>query len=609
MSPARSSGLLAWRGAWLALGLFFCVGAAANVPATGLDPSWVTGLHLAGDLRFGPELVFTYGPYAFLDEPLIMNRALFLLAVVAEIAVLVAVWAVVHRALSRRWTSWVTAPVSTLVVVVVAPAELSSLAVGVAAGALLLHVVPPEGRPPRTTRSTTLAGSGLATLGALVLQVKISDGVAVLALAAISVLAAASWRRRAVVLVTSLVSLTVATSVLWLLRGQSLRDFPTWLRRSLDTARGYGEALSLEAMTTDHGYYAAGAVSLLVVVAGTLLLRGRHRPTQVCVVLALGLVVAFAFKDGFTRHDTFHEQAFFVLTGMVLVVVAGISRHPAVALIGAAVALAMIRPDLVVPDPAPAADRWVANARVAFDPDYATDRLATIRTQLQGVYAMPDDIRDKVSNGVPVSIDPWETTVAWAYDLSWAPVPVFQTYAVVTESLDRLNAEAIVAAPPQQRILRRTEIPNDSRNPVWEAPRYQVAVACNYVTTAREEPWRVLEHRAPRCDDATELSVTRVAAGQVVEIPEVPSDMILTATFAPDEPGALSRLSSVVLKVYGHLMVSVDAGVHRVTRMPTTGPMMVRFPAVEEGAFDAFAYQTMGFNQPGQVTFATIRIR
>ncbi len=598
-----------WSLIWLVVALFFGVTAAADVPATGLDPSWATAMNLLGELRFGPELVFTYGPWGFLDAPLILSRPLFGLALVVEVAVIASVWIVAYRALVRRWSSWLVAPVSTVVAVVTAPTELSSLALCAAAGGLLLHVVPPDEQPARAVRSSVATTAGLAALGALLLQVKVSDGLAVLALAAVSVVAAASFRQAWIVAAAGVASAAVATAGLWLARCQSLGDLPRWLRGSLDMVTGYGEALSLEAVTSDTGYYAAGAVTLLLVVAALLLLRGRRWSIRVTVVLVLGLVVAFAFKDGFTRHDTFHEPAFFILTGVVLVVVTGMSRHPVVALVGAVLALGMVRPDLTAVDPGPAAQRWKANARVLVDAAYASDRLDSTRTELQRIYALPEPIRRDLSSGAPVSIDPWETTLAWAYDLNWAPVPVFQTYAVLSEDLDERNAEAIAGAPPDQLILRRAEIPNESRNPVWESPRYQLAVACHYATSLRQDPYRLLEHREPRCDAAAELSSLRVDAGQVVEIPVVDDDVIVTATFAPDAASPLTRLRDAALKVYDHLTVTADAGVHRVSRLPTTGPMMVTFPQVEDGAFDAFAYRTLTFSQPGEITFATTRIR
>jgi len=69
-------------------------------PGVGLDPSWQTGLYLAAHehLRFGPEVVYTYGPLGFLEFPLLayqqLVRLAFVYLVVAQLGLGIAlVWA------------------------------------------------------------------------------------------------------------------------------------------------------------------------------------------------------------------------------------------------------------------------------------------------------------------------------------------------------------------------------------------------------------------------------------------------------------------------------------------------------------------------------------
>src|SRR5206468_3107701 len=81
----------------------------------------------------------------------------------------------------------------------------------------------------------------------------------------------------------------------------------------------------------------------------------------------------------------------------------------------------------------------------------------------------------------PVAVDPWETTLVWAYDLNWRPAPAFQGYVAYTAQLDALNAASIADAPADQEILRATGTNSiDGRNRLWDPPRYLLTELCRY---------------------------------------------------------------------------------------------------------------------------------
>lgn len=594
---------------WLLLSLFLGVGTQAKVPTTGLDPSWVTALNTYGDLRFGPELIFTYGPWGFLDVPLIVSRPFFLLALLAAVAATGALWLVTYSALTRVCSTSVAAAASSVVVVIAGTAETSSIALCAAAGAVLLRLLPVDGSSARPRGwGAALYPAGLSVVAALAVQIKVSDGVVIAALAVGLAVVATSVAAALVQVAGTLAAMVVATVVLWLVRGQSAGDLSTWLAGSFQLVRGYGEALSIEVAPIVPGYLGLLGVVVLAVASTVPALRGRSRDVQVVVAATMLMVLTFAFKDGFTRHDRFHEPGFFLITGGVLVVLVGVSRRPAPALIGACLALVLATPALAIFDPVSAVNRWRYTTEVLLNPTFGSSQLDRARAEAQSIYALPESIRSDLETGVPVTIDPWEVTVAWAYDLNWAPIPVFQTYAAVTDDLDRRNAEAITNAPDHQRVLRRDEAPIDGHRGIWDSPRYQLAIACNYGITAREGLWVLLRHRAPRCEAAEELTTQRVAADETVTVPEAGDDEIVLASFTPDRAGLAARLGALALKNFRHLLVSADGETYRVSRMSTTGPLLVSFPAVEDGAFDAFSIAELAFSKPGEISFSSVRV-
>jgi hypothetical protein len=227
---------------------------------------------------------------------------------------------------------------------------------------------------------------------------------------------------------------------------------------------------------------------------------------------------------------------------------------------------------------------------------------------MQTAYAVPPAMLDTIGAG-PVSIDPHEATVAWAYSLTYRPVPVFQNYAVVTERLDRLNARAIRAASDDHHILRMDTPGFDGRNEIWEASHYKLAVACNFARVQREGAWSLLSKVDSRCASPTDHATQQVSAGEALDIPAAAPGTVVTASFQPDDPPLLARLGHLLMKDYTPLRATIDGQEVRVLAHPRTGPLMLSFPEVGEGAFDAFTYAEVSFSEPGTVTFATVRIR
>ena len=134
----------------------------------------------------------------------------------------------------------------------------------------------------------------------------------------------------------------------------------------------------------------------------------------------------------------------------------------ALAVAGSAVIAAMGVP--VRPPGLPTNLNAIANVR------YATDQFRTLvsgsrRAKLinDGRFGMaigygldPQMLADL--RGHTVAIEPWEIGVAWAYQLDWDPLPVFQNYQAYTSRLDEANAAEVESPTGPDRILRENEL-------------------------------------------------------------------------------------------------------------------------------------------------------
>jgi hypothetical protein len=605
--------------------LWLSIGLNANAPTLGSDPSWQLFLNTYGDLDFGPDLIWTYGPWGFLDTPLIIRRVDFALGLAFEVTATVALWAVFRHALARGWHPVLAAPVAAVATLAsTQQQEPSSYLVAVSAGVVLLMAVPsssPSGGSQPLDRRGLAVVAALAAMAALVLQVKLSDGVAVVALTGLAMVLGHTLRDAGARVVLGVGVFLITSTVLWLVRDQEVSSVLTWLRGSIEVVRGYGLVMAVDDPTAPRVYQRAAVVVVLLGVATWRVVRRTGLRRGAVVIATVSLVTFFAAKDGFTRYDVAHIPSFFLLTAAVLVVLAGLSERDPLGSGAASVAwviavwtafasLAVWSQPIGDLNPVTAAGRWRSNVAVLTSPDSHAYRLDQARTAVRNVQGIPASMLERLGADAPVHIDPYETSAAWIAGLRWKPAPVPQSYAAYTQYLDRLNAEAIANAAPQQAILRHLSAQGiDGHNLLWEDPSYQLAVACNYALEEEAAAWQLLRHVPQRCGQSSEPTTDDVRAGEPVVVPRAPEGSIVLASFSPEPLPLLDRIGRMIGKAVDHLYITVDGTQYRAARTPSTGPMIVTFPDVKRGAFPPITSHELTFNKPGRVQFTTVPIQ
>jgi hypothetical protein len=195
----------------------------STTPTQGLDASWQLGLSLAHTtgLRFGPELVFTYGPLGFLAAPSDVWLPGAVLGLVYVAVTSVALWGLLF-ACTRRWLSaWVAGGV--VVLASLAAPRTSVPELGALALALLaLDLLEPSRRRHVLPVVVPLL---LGANAALQLLIKTSVGGFALGVALLVAVARPGWRRSLPIVLASWVGAIV---VLWVGAGQHLGDLPDW---------------------------------------------------------------------------------------------------------------------------------------------------------------------------------------------------------------------------------------------------------------------------------------------------------------------------------------------------------------------------------------------
>jgi hypothetical protein len=492
----------------------------------GLDPSFAAVLPYAitHGQQFGSDVLYTYGPLGFLGYgspwvgPLTLLALLFVGVVHLGLVMVIVVGAL-------RVHPW---PAAALVAY---PAARELRAFLAFEGLLILVTCAALGfllsGSERGRRLAAPLGGLAITIGLLG---KLNAGVFITAIVLVAVIARSRpWWRGALLLA----GWTLAWLLpLWFLTGQGLGDIPGYVQGSFELISGFSQAMGI-----DPGgdlLLNAGAYLLGVVVVGVLLVReSRGLPAGRRVgLLLVGAAAAFAFyKTGFVRwHISYalalpaiavfaavtrrtSRTAWLVATIVVLV--------PAIAGWGNLVAFV---------SPVTSVRSLWHEAQVVARPWTWEATAERSRAQLRQAYALEPEILAAL-RGHTVHIDPWETAVVVAWpELTWRPLPVFQSYTAYTGWLDGRNAEVLRSSAAPDRILRGGPAlagvpltpPNatlDGRFRWFESPAAMLETFCRYDEVAASGRWEVLARVARTCGAPEPLATVIAEVGATVPVP------------------------------------------------------------------------------------------
>lgn len=519
-----------------------------HAAAAELDPSWQQSLGRAlhEELRFGSQILFTYGPLGwFVESP--FDPALFWTkALVFEIGFkllvagfVVAAGLAIPGTLER--TLWFAAS--------------CLLVMGNDAWAFVAILAVAAWSCARVERS---AFGEL--LGALVLGVLALSKFTYLLYAVLAVLAIAGWRWRArgptAAWRAPLLFLAVVVG-LWAFVGQSLLDLPRYLWTSLAIARGYSSAMSFPGTPET---LQLALLSLGVVLVGALASLPRDplataAPFFAALVLAGGFL---AFKAGFVRSfgNAVTTYGFAAAAPLLLTAVAGartLDRTP-VSIARTAIecgarvapfALAVHGYGLVRESGSETPERlflewshesW-ARAGKTLHPRRTRDEVLEESRNFVHETDLPG-IRERVGRD---TVDLFGNTqgVLHRNELAWKPRPAFQSYVAYTKDLLRRNAEFLAGADAPRWLLFQFETVDQHLPQMDDTLAVQV-IARAWRPVYEEGGYLLLEKR----DDATEAlahaseRTTQIAKtarfGEWVELGDLDGRChLLRATFRP----------------------------------------------------------------------------
>ena len=513
---------------------------AFQEPAPNLDPSAQAGLYLAihDGVRFGEDIAFTYGPLGFLTTASgwFTDLQAIAFAWLSTLYVLLAcalVWSL------RRTFGALAAAAVAFVTLALLGTDINA---ALALGAIVSFEALRREQPRLIIPTIVVAGSLLAAIETLI---KVSVGPALFVVFLIALLGARASRRQ----LLAFGGLFVAELLLlWVLSGQAIGDLPAYVANSRELISGYSEAIGLRdpdnLNQTVSLIAAALMVPILVAAAAMVAYRDRvARWAGIAIALALGFSL---FKEGSVLAERHHFGECFGTALVVWIALpwATSARAVASAGAGAAMLLAVGTFSLYQHEAAAAVDRFQVRTNLERSVSEAADlfrpaereRAAEATRELMKVgYGLDDRMLSQVE-GQTVAIDPWEAATAWAYELDWDPLPVFQNYAAYTEELDRINSERVASEEGPDRILRLNPIEilpgfahrgYADRWQGWDPPGQALATLCNFETLSTSRVWQVLGRVPDRCGEPELISSVDSSYGEAVDVPAPGPDEVV----------------------------------------------------------------------------------
>jgi hypothetical protein len=581
-------------------------GVGFQTPGPGIDPSWNAGLAMAVDqgLHFGREVVFTYGPLGFLNSRMVFFSGLSVLSFLYAAALYVLFCVGLVWALRRALPLFGAIAVA---FVAVAWLPMPLLEVGLLGAVFACFWLLGAERSGRALDVFVVAAATFAAPAALV---KLSSGPLVAVIFLIALVGARAGGRR---IAAYVVLFLVEVMALWLATGQSLADVPAFVGHTIEISSGYSSAML---RSTDVAPWkvtaavAAATVSGLALVAAAWFGGGRgdergarpDRATRWAGVAIAALAYFEIYKEGVVRIDAGHLTVLFANAAVLWVAVgSGARRRRGLTLAAAAIVFAIslpVRPAGLETrfDPVANVRFAVEGARDLFSPGRRDTLIGFGRAAMESSYGLaPRGLA--TLRGHTVAVEPWEIGAAWAYELDWRPLPVFQNYSAYTPALDRLNAEAVEDPDGPERILRHNtlvvqpEFPSadlDDRFLGWDPPEQARAVLCNFAPLWADERWQVLGRVPDRCAPARKLGTASAAAGEAVRVPAPgPGEVVFVRIDGAGVSG-LERVQTFLFHAASrHAVVNGETRYRLVPETAGDGLLLRAAPGiVEPGPFD-----------------------
>jgi hypothetical protein len=547
--------------------------ALALAPGPGLDNSWQAALHMAlhDGVKFGRQLIFTYGPLGFLSVPTLWYGDTGTIAVAYALLLRLALALAVFLAARRCYGSVAGAVVA---LAVSGASEVANESVP-----FLILCVYTVDRASGRARVAAIALAG--AVAGLELLNKESTGIELAALALTMALATRGSRREHVGMVLGALALALAAG--WAASGQEWGSLFAYFHNAERIVSGYAGAMGGEDVSLVW-QYPAGLIAFAAGLAAAVKMTADGPPRRRWGIIALWLTFSFfEYKEGFVRHDVSHGIVFFsaLMGGYVALRWPRADRPLALGLLALLVVFSLAAQQASTRPVGFELPGNVASAIEQLGQTASPAKRAEIaqrgRRAIERAYPL-DPATLALLRGHTVHIAPYQASVAWAYGLDWRPLPVFQSYSTYTTGLDRENATALLSTRGPQRILRDRDPELDKREATFDEGLTTLAMLCHFRELSTTSAWQVLGRAGDRCAAPVALETVHAGWYQKVPIPPPPNDhSFVFVRIGGVQPGGLEDLLGLVFKPL-YRLVYLDGTQYRLVEGTAADGLLLSAP-------------------------------
>jgi hypothetical protein len=386
----------------------------------------------------------------------------------------------------------------------------------------------------------------------------------VLFVMALAVLLGLPGRRRT--LPAFAAALVVSFLVFWFATGQGLGNLDDYALNTASVLSGYSSSMVyvLPGRWWQFPGYALGIAALAVLAIAA----GRHwdAPRRAGLLVMVAAVAFLMFKHAVVRSSPGSAGVCLAALLAIGLALAPHVRRPLAA--GAIILLAGLTYignqegfSSVTFDFQARSESFITQLKEMVKPGALAEQQLAGREAMQAYYALTPRQLALLRSG-SVHVASLEAGAAYAYELDWNPLPVFQQYTAYTERLDRLNAAKLESSSAPDRILWENApavdptfvnvrpFPGtiDERVPAWDSPAEMVQMLCRYRVEGWDKRWAVLRHSPDRCGRERPLSSVVAADGESVHLPATRPDEALVVRVDGLGVSGLERLRALLFR-------------------------------------------------------------
>jgi len=506
-----------------------------SLPSFGLDPSWVIGLYKAAadGMQFGYDIAFTLGPLGFLYRHDYIDPNLWLLSFEFAIFVhflFIFSFALFMARLSATWKEYfIVIPILFISIPFLGDYE-------VMLSAVMIFFLVAENKLDKRYESYLL--SFLALLLAIVSLIKFNMTMISLSII-LSFLFMSFLKKDLKKHLHVLISYFAFVIILWKLAGQSIFNLPIYFHYTLQSSSGYSDAMVIQGPSWQ--VYLGITCIIFIIILFYYSLINKANNLLVFLFLNVGMFF-LAFKHGFVRHDG--HVLFFLSTYAILLICIyliltkiplissagrftyGKNSNFLLKCISLSLSLLLVTsiyffyPGIIGNNIFQKVPAYESTFSLISNQSYQTQILENSKSSIRQNYPL-DNGTVKYLNNKTLDIFPWDIALIWAYNFTWSPRPVFQSYSAYTEHLDKLNAEHFSKEKAPQVLLYSFKS-IDWRYPLFDEPATFAAVLNNYTFVNKSGEFLILSYNPKENTTLIEqdLGTLKVEPGQPIKIPK-----------------------------------------------------------------------------------------